>query len=269
MVGAVSWLEDYSYAVFEYAPEFLKKRINLSPITMNIDEALRGDRKFEFPSLNKATFLGLPGLLADAMPDKFGNQIINTWLLRKGRDLESFNPVERLCYMGKRSMGALEFFPAINNKLHVSVSLEIDDLVALTQEIMSEKSKLNVTFSEDDKENSDAIIDILRVGTSAGGARPKAIVAINKTGKTIIGQAVPSVAPGQAARYFQKTECFCFTEQALEAKQEKVMPVIFVVDPEISEDVKEITLSYTFFIKPGSEVVSENTYEPPKTHYNN
>jgi cytochrome c oxidase assembly protein subunit 11 len=94
-------------------------------------------------------------------------------------------------------------------------------------------------------------------------------VAINKTTNKIIGQAVPSVAPGLAAQYFQKTECFCFTEQVLEAKEEKIMPVIFVVDPEISEDINEITLSYTFFIKPGSEVVSENAHEPQKTHYNN
>ena len=94
-------------------------------------------------------------------------------------------------------------------------------------------------------------------------------VAINKTNNKIIGQAVPSVTPGLAAQYFQKTECFCFTEQVLEAKEEKIMPVIFVVDPELSEDVKEITLSYTFFIKPGSGVISENAHEPLKNHYNN
>lgn len=94
-------------------------------------------------------------------------------------------------------------------------------------------------------------------------------VAINKTDNRIIGQAVPSVAPGLAAQYFQKTECFCFTEQILEAKEERIMPVIFVVDPEISEDINEITLSYTFFIKPGSEVVSENVKALTKTHYNN
>jgi cytochrome c oxidase assembly protein subunit 11 len=94
-------------------------------------------------------------------------------------------------------------------------------------------------------------------------------VAINKTSNRIIGQAVPSVSPGLAAKYFQKTECFCFTEQVLEAKEEKIMPVVFVIDPEISEDISEIALSYTFFIKPGSEVVSENAHEPPKIHSNN
>ena len=94
-------------------------------------------------------------------------------------------------------------------------------------------------------------------------------VAINKTDNEIIGQAVPSVAPGLAAQYFQKTECFCFTEQVLKAKEERIMPVVFVVDPEVSEDINEITLSYTFFIKPGSEVVSDNNQKLPMIHYNN
>jgi len=94
-------------------------------------------------------------------------------------------------------------------------------------------------------------------------------VAINKTKNKIIGQAVPSVAPGLAAQHFQKTECFCFTEQTLEAEEEKIMPVVFVIDPDISEDVSEITLSYTFFVKPGSEVVTENAHELQKTNYNN
>jgi cytochrome c oxidase assembly protein subunit 11 len=75
----------------------------------------------------------------------------------------------------------------------------------------------------------------------------------NKTDKDMIGQAIPSVAPGLAAKYFQKTECFCFTEQKLKAGEERVMPVVFIVDPSISEDINEITLSYTFFIKPGTE----------------
>lgn len=94
-------------------------------------------------------------------------------------------------------------------------------------------------------------------------------VAINKTSNRIIGTAVPSVSPGLAAQYFQKTECFCFTEQVLEAKEKKIMPVVFVIDPEISGDINEVTLSYTFFIKPGSKVVSENVKALPKTHYNN
>ncbi len=89
-----------------------------------------------------------------------------------------------------------------------------------------------------------------------GEATRVEFVARNKTNRDIVGRATPSVAPGQAAAYFQKTECFCFTEQLLKAGEEKIMPVVFIVDPAIDEDVHEITLSYTFFIKPGSEEVS-------------
>jgi len=84
-------------------------------------------------------------------------------------------------------------------------------------------------------------------------------IARNKTQRDIVGRAVPSVAPGQAAAYFQKTECFCFTEQVLKAGEEKVMPVVFIVDPAIDEDVHEITLSYTFFKQPGSEDATETS----------
>ena len=112
-VGAVSWLSERAYGIFEYDPDFLKKGLDISPIHMSLDVARRGDARFSFPSLNKETFLGLPGLLADALPDKFGNSIIDAWLARNGRDSADFNPVERLCYTGKRAMGALEFSPTI------------------------------------------------------------------------------------------------------------------------------------------------------------
>ncbi|MDH5407526.1 MAG: HipA N-terminal domain-containing protein, partial [Gammaproteobacteria bacterium] len=108
-VGAVSWLDDRAYGIFEFDPEFLKKGLDISPIHMSLQAALEGDARFSFPSLSKDTFLGLPGLLADALPDKFGNSIIDAWLARQGRDSSSFSPVERLCYTGKRGMGALEF----------------------------------------------------------------------------------------------------------------------------------------------------------------
>ena len=84
-------------------------------------------------------------------------------------------------------------------------------------------------------------------------------VARNKTDRDIIGQAVPSVTPGLAAAHFQKTECFCFTEQVLKAGEEKIMPVVFMIDPSVDEDVREVTLSYTFFIKPGSEDAKAET----------
>ena len=188
-VGAVSWLEDRNYALFEYEPAFLKRKIDISPLHMGLEDAGRGDGIFSFPQLANETFLGLPGLLADALPDKFGNSIIDAWLARSGRDAAGFNPVERLCYTGKRGMGALEFSPSVGPRLDRSVPVEVADLVALAQDVMSHRSDLDVELGRDEKGDAEAIIDILRVGTSAGGARPKALIAMDKSGNVISGQA--------------------------------------------------------------------------------
>lgn len=186
-IAAVSWLADRGYAVFEYEPSFLKKGLDISPVHMSLAEAGQSDGLFLFPTLNKNTFLGLPGLLADALPDKFGNAVIDTWLARNGRSPESFSPVERLCYTGSRGMGALEFRPQVIKEIDNPVPIEVAELVKLAQEITSSRSSLNVDFFGD-KENNDAIMDILRVGTSAGGARPKAIIAMNESGNVMSGQ---------------------------------------------------------------------------------
>ncbi|MBC2712114.1 MAG: type II toxin-antitoxin system HipA family toxin [Desulfosarcina sp.] len=188
-VGAVSWLEDRSFAVFEYAPDFLRKGLDIAPLHMGLDDARTGDRIFSFPGLNKQTYLGLPGLLADALPDKFGNRIIDAWLARNGRDTADFSPVERLCYMGRRGMGALEFAPPVSRRFDRSVPVAVSGLVKLAQDIMSRRLALDVEIGASEKENSEAILDILRVGTSAGGARPKAVIAMDDKGNVMSGQA--------------------------------------------------------------------------------
>ena len=187
-VGAVTWVADNDYAIIEYEPSFLKKGLDISPIRMSIEQAKNSDGRFFFSSLNKETFLGLPGLLSDALPDKFGNIIIDSWLARKGRDAESFSPIERLCYMGKRGVGALEFSPTITDKFDKSISVEISNLVKLAKDIIAERETLNTSFSSSEKANEEAILDILRVGTSAGGARAKAVIAMNKDGDILSGQ---------------------------------------------------------------------------------
>jgi len=187
-VGAVSWLDDRAYGVFEYDPEFLNKGLEVSPIHMSLEDARNGDGIFSFPALNKDTFLGLPGMLADSLPDKFGNSIIDAWLARNGRDGASFNPVERLCYTGKRGMGALEFSPAIIDKYDASVPVEVSELVELTQAIMRERKALDISLGASEQDNADAILDILRVGTSAGGARAKAVIAMDDKGNVRSGQ---------------------------------------------------------------------------------
>lgn len=187
-VGAVSWLQDRGYGIFEYDRDFLNKGLDISPLTMGLNTARHGDARFFFPTLNKDTYLGLPGLLADALPDKFGNSIIDAWLARNGRDSASFSPVERLCYTGRRGMGALEFLPPLIDNYDQSVTVEISELVTLAQEIMSERKGLNVQFAGNEREKKNAILDILRVGTSAGGARPKAVIAMNDKGEVMSGQ---------------------------------------------------------------------------------
>ena len=133
-------------------------------------------------------FKGLPGLLADSLPDKFGNALIDAWLAGQGRTPDSFNPVERLCYIGKRGMGALEFLPTIKGSPTTSRVVEVEELVKLSNKVINDRASLTgqLTGGDDD---TDAIGDILRVGTSAGGARAKAILAWNEsTGEFRSGQ---------------------------------------------------------------------------------
>ena len=172
LIGAVTWLEDREIGVFQYAPDFLRSGIELAPIAMPLAEF-----PYEFPALARNTFKGLPGLLADALPDKYGNAIIDAWLASQGRTATSFHPVERLCYIGSRGMGALEFQPAIFGPPSSKRAVEVANLVDLANRILNDRASLGGVFSGDD--DREAINDILRVGTSAGGARAKAILAWN------------------------------------------------------------------------------------------
>lgn len=188
-VGAVAWDAERGYASFEFEPGFLNSGLDVAPLIMPLAEVVPGE-VFQFPSLSRGTFNGLPGMLADALPDKFGNAIIDAWLVRNGRDVGDFTPVERLCYTGSRGMGALEFAPPINETIEKAVPVEIAELISLAQEVTNTRGQLNTRLGNGEK---DAMLDILRVGTSAGGARAKAIIAINARGDVRSGQAdVPS-----------------------------------------------------------------------------
>ena len=186
LVGAVSWDPERDFATFEYDQKFLEKGLDPAPLKMPIAEARRVATTFEFRTLPKRTYRGLPGMLADALPDRFGNRIIDAWLARQGRTPDSFNPIERLCYTGKRAMGALEFSPIMNRAIEQSVAVEISELVNLAQKVTNERSPLKGNFKQGAAET---ILDIIRVGTSAGGVRPKAVIALNdKTNEVRSGQ---------------------------------------------------------------------------------
>lgn len=171
-IGAVSLQEGDDVASFEYDAAFAQSGIQVAPITMPLSR-----RVYRFAALSRPTFLGLPGLLADALPDKFGNALIDAWLASQGRQADSFNAIERLCYTGERGMGALEFAPASGPKARQTSAIEISKLVELASEVLTHRNHLHASFAAEGSE--DALRDILRVGTSAGGARAKAVIAWN------------------------------------------------------------------------------------------
>ncbi len=171
-IGAVSLEEGRDVAAFEYDPQFARSGIQLSPLVMPLSGQVH-----QFPELPRTTFHGLPGLLADSLPDKFGNALIDAWLATQGRLPESFSAVERLCYTGTRGMGALEFSPVLGPKPRKASKLQVDGLVRLAGEVLTHRGRLQGHLHAAGK--AKALRDILTVGTSAGGARAKAVIAWN------------------------------------------------------------------------------------------
>ncbi|RLA31803.1 MAG: type II toxin-antitoxin system HipA family toxin [Gammaproteobacteria bacterium] len=191
-IGAVALEEGAAAATFEYDPSFARSGIEVSPLTMPLSP-----RVYSFPELSRKTYYGLPGFLADSLPDKFGNALIDTWLATQNREPDSFNVIERLCYTGQRGMGALEFAPEIGPKVRQARRIQVDRLVDLASEILTNRNNLKASFETKSRER--ALTDILKVGTSAGGARAKAVVAWNSTTNEVrSGQ----VAAGQGFAYW-------------------------------------------------------------------
>src|SRR5512133_184466 len=140
-IGAVSLDEGREAAAFQYDPEVAQSGIELSPLAMPL-----GNQIYTFPALPERTFHGLPGLLADSLPDRFGNALIDAWLATQGRTPQSFNAVERLCYTGARGMGALEFVPALGPKPQPTRKIDIDALVRLASDILTHRNNLQASF---------------------------------------------------------------------------------------------------------------------------
>jgi serine/threonine-protein kinase HipA len=180
LVGAVLWDDAINCARFEYDSNFLKKGLDIAPIVMPVAIASNELPVYAFPSLSRETYKGLPGLLADSLPDRFGNKLIDAWLAQQGRDPNSVNSVEKLCYIGKRGMGAISFEPSADAIQMALNSVQIDSLVKLAQDLLNEKTSLHTNLNKDEKQS---LLQIIKVGTSAGGARAKAIIAYKeKTG---------------------------------------------------------------------------------------
>lgn len=171
-IGAVSLEPGNEVAAFQYDPDFVRSGIEVAPLVMPL-----GNTIYSFPVLAQQSFHGLPGMLADALPDKFGNALIDAWLATQGRTPESFSAVDRLCYTGSRGMGALEFSPVQGPRPRMANKIEIDALVRLASEVLAQRDELHGDFGG--RKRAKALNDILRVGTSAGGARAKAVIAWN------------------------------------------------------------------------------------------
>jgi serine/threonine-protein kinase HipA len=181
--------DGHRVAVFQYDPDFLPSGVEVSPLVMPLRLA-----PYTFPALNPESFHGLPGMLADSLPDRYGHALIDTWLAGQGRTPESFNAVERLAYIGRRGMGALEFAPSRGPRPTRSHDLQVAELVELASEVLSRRQELVVSLAEGHREQ--AMRDILSVGTSAGGARAKAVIAWNPTTGAVRSGQLDGLAPG-------------------------------------------------------------------------
>lgn len=184
-VGGLLWDEDAQLGLFEYDLEFVKTGIEISPIHL----PLAANQTYAFPSLNRETYKGLPAVLADSLPDDFGNALIDAWLAKEGRDKATFTPVERILYQGARGMGALEYRPALDGAAKASESFQIQALVELASEVLSQRESLADRLTKHDATIDDkALQRLIQVGTSAGGARAKAVIAMNAAGEIRSGQ---------------------------------------------------------------------------------
>lgn len=175
-VGALSFDTNKGIGAFEYAPDFVAKGIELSPIKMPLST-----RIYSFPELDFNTFKGLPGLIADSLPDDFGHAVLNAWVAGQGRSPDDITPLQRLQFTGKRGMGALEYAPATQlRSLNASQPVDIQSLVSIAQEILDARGRFNIQLSQHGREDRAAMMSLLSVGMSAGGARPKAVLAFNE-----------------------------------------------------------------------------------------
>lgn len=169
-IGIIHQALERPYASFEYDENFLRSEIELAPIKMPLSSVV-----YEFPALAGEPFWGLPGLVTDSLPDDFGNKVIEQWLVLQGRTLADFTAIDRLCYTGKRGMGALEYVPATTDIKDINESINVSEMVRFASDILSRRS--SVTLNAEEKLTYSQLV---QVGSSAGGARAKALIAWNE-----------------------------------------------------------------------------------------
>ncbi|WP_165678527.1 type II toxin-antitoxin system HipA family toxin [Metapseudomonas otitidis] len=185
LVGALLWDEANEVALFEYDPDFVATGLEIAPIHM----PLQAGKVYEFRGLNRDVFKRLPPAFADSLPDDYGSALFDAWLAREGRDKKSVTPLERLLYSGVRGMGALEYSPAYSPPGKEGGEIQIDSLVKLAGEVLAERESLaDRIASGNSPDDDEALQRLIQIGTSAGGARAKAVIAINDKGEIRSGQ---------------------------------------------------------------------------------
>jgi serine/threonine-protein kinase HipA len=174
-VGAVSFDTQLGIGSFQFDPEFIKTGIELAPLKMPLSP-----RIFSFPEADPGAFHGLPGMIADSLPDDFGNAVLDAWIAGQGRSLADITPIERLKYTGLRGMGALTYHPATRRRgMNASQAVEIESLISVAQQVLDKRATFGVKLGAQGRADEDAMLALLSVGVSAGGARPKAVLAFN------------------------------------------------------------------------------------------
>lgn len=178
-VGMIVWNDHENFVAFEYDKDFWKNGWNISPIKMPVQKNSRG--LFYFRELNRTSFNGVPGLFSDSLPDDYGNELIDAWLKSQGRN-DHLNPVEMLCFIGSRAIGALEFEPSYYKDLNKSEKIDISQMVKVADDLLKGKNEFRANLSSNEKKS---ILEIIRIGTSVGGARAKALIAYNQRTKEV------------------------------------------------------------------------------------
>ena len=181
-VGAVARDPNSGFYAFEYDPGWARSGVELAPLQMPVSSRTG---PFVFPALGVETYQRLPGMIADALPDDFGNALITAYLANQGVSPAAITPLDRLAYLGSRAMGALEFRPIRGPRSRTPTAIEIADLVSAARAALSGEITTEAGIT-------DALAQLIAVGTSAGGARAKAVVAINPTTGELRSGQVPA-----------------------------------------------------------------------------
>lgn len=183
-VGYIYWDKKSKRALFQYEDSYVQTGWDLAPLTMPLSSE-RSRRGMVWPGNTDKLYQGLPPMLADSLPDHWGNSIFNAWLRENHIKSSDVNPVDLLSFIGKRAMGALEFEPAQNLGGEDAFDIDVQKLYDFAQDVLSAREAVTLTA-----ERSVLWQDLIKLGTSPGGRRPKAIIAFNpETGETKSGQA--------------------------------------------------------------------------------